>query len=63
VSVTNAIAGLKKALKRKGYDVIVTPRAALDWPCVHCGKKLSECKKLGGCCRRCKGKKDNFRTH
>jgi hypothetical protein len=63
MSVTAAVAEMKRALERKGYQVEVTPRKALDWPCFFCGKSLTQCKKLGTCCRRCKGKKEKFRAH
>lgn len=65
MSVTQAVAGMKKALEAQGYYVTVTPRAALDWPCFHCGMTLSKCKAHinGTCCRRCSGKKEKFKAH
>jgi hypothetical protein len=63
LSVTVAVRQMKAALESKGFQVQVTPRAALDWPCFHCGRSLSKCRQMKNCCRRCKGKKDKFRAH
>lgn len=41
-------------------EIVPTPRAAMGWPCFHCGSTLHKCeeeqkKNDRRCCPRCKG--------